>query len=50
MEWDFTNSGLYEIYIQQNVFSTYIHMYLLITIDYLFFARYLNLLNTSVQN
>jgi len=25
-------------------------MYLLITVDYLFFARYLNLLTTSVKN
>jgi hypothetical protein len=50
MERDFTNSGLYEICIQQNVFGTYIHMCLLIAIDYLFFARYLNLLTTSVKN
>jgi hypothetical protein len=50
MEWDVTNSGLYEICIQQNVFCTYIHMYALITIDYLFFARHLNLLTTTVKN
>ena len=50
MEWDFTNSGLYENCIQQNVFGTYIRMYLLITIDYLFFAHYLNLLTASVKN